>query len=497
MFLDALKRKLPIALSVLTISLFTTHITRARGIFPALTPSLEDTGGEWFLTKIKADTIVKKLSCGRGTFVVLIDSGVETDHPDLKNHLRLDLAYDFGDNDTDVTDLLGHGTATAGLVAKIAPCAQIIPLKINPEGADYFEDEALIRALNYTLRLVRSIKGNWIVNMSLSVATPSEEITGLIHQLRQEGAILVGASGNEGKENTIDYPASLPEVLAISSTTNTDTPYPESNCGRQTFISAPGEDLSVPWLNGSHTTLSGTSLSAALVSGTIAILKELGDKHPDLSLAQGSDDIEEPGWDTCTGFGRLNIEESILSYLSKDLPVFPSHLNLSPGETTAVFFAPDSYLRVLNQNEEKTEIVGFNPQKGLLILTPISTGENRLYLYALNDLYKASRIEINSTSDSEGYLDILIYPRVLSSNGKLCVDLHPESKNIHHLTLTLTYSQTGSFVKQTLWEGNFTLRTDPLITCIPVTLFSFTSGIQELLLCGDHLPCSRTIFTVE
>ena len=95
-------------------------------------------------------------------------------------------------------DHLGHGTGMAGIILQVAPCAQIIPLKINPAGENFFETEALERALWYILDLAERIPGLKIVNMSLTVSEMSQGLEQVVGEFHREGFILITAAGNDG-----------------------------------------------------------------------------------------------------------------------------------------------------------------------------------------------------------------------------------------------------------------------------------------------------------
>ena len=334
-----------------------------RGYFP---------GGEvvpvtdpyWYLEHIRAYE-AQRVACGEGITVVTVDSGVDFEHPALSGHLVLNPAYDFGDNDTDVMDFLGHGTAIAGLILQVAPCVKIIPLKINRDGHSFFETEALIAALQYILELIQSHPEIRIVNLSLVLEEESDEVARLIREIRNAGVLIVGAAGNEGIFE-VDFPASLPEVIAVSGTDIYDEPALSSNRGEEVLISAPAENLYVPSIFGDYTYMSGTSMAAALVSGTLALVLEVLSEGAELSLAEGSEDLGEPGYDPSYGFGRLSVLGTLIATLSRELPVLPSFLEVLPGEEREAFFLPQDNLKALILDDEIAEIASFRPNEGLI-----------------------------------------------------------------------------------------------------------------------------------
>ena len=79
-------------------------------------------------------------SAGRGVTVAIIDSGVEADHPAVGGRLNRALRVETGRDgpsvveDADPADLVGHGTACAGIIHAIAPEAELVSIRVL--GAD-------------------------------------------------------------------------------------------------------------------------------------------------------------------------------------------------------------------------------------------------------------------------------------------------------------------------------------------------------------------------
>jgi subtilisin family serine protease len=215
------------------------------------------------------------LAKGR-VLVAVIDSGVDIAHPDLTG----DIAGTF--------DALGtglkahtHGTAIAGAIAAhgrlmgAAPSAQILAVRAFSGGAaDDGTTFAIMTGLNWAVT-----HGARIVNMSF--AGPQDPgIARSIAAAHDRGVVLIAAAGNKGANSPPLYPAADPNVIAVTSTDTNDQVPAFANRGRYVTVAAPGVDLMLLAPNGTLQVSSGTSFSAAYVTGTAALMLE---RKPDLN----------------------------------------------------------------------------------------------------------------------------------------------------------------------------------------------------------------------
>src|SRR5712692_6210786 len=167
----------------------------------------------------------------------------------------------------------GHGTMTSGLVHLAAPTAKILPLKaVTASGTGYLSN--IVSALYYAVQH----KAN-VVNMSFDLSYPSPALSQAISYANKAGVVLVAAAGNENTSARV-YPASVSgSVVGIASTTDWDARSSFSNYGTSdVWIAAPGEYVISTYPGGSYGSESGTSFSAPLVAGTVALM--LSAKQP-------------------------------------------------------------------------------------------------------------------------------------------------------------------------------------------------------------------------
>ncbi len=298
------------------------------------------------------------------------DTGLAVNGIDDDNNGYVDdcLGYDFVENDTEPMDRYGHGTAVTGVAA--ASTNNVSPADPGaPEGVAGMGRQAslmILRSLNTYGRGsaldvaaaidYAAVQGARVINLSLtfqpttSGSAPDIEILRrAVVRAQEDGVLLVAASGNENY-NGVDYPAKFPGVLAVGASTRADERAYFSNYGSRLDLVAPGEGIFTPLLApGTHSygyflsTGSGTSFAAPHVAGTAALVRSM---RPDLSqdvvyelIRHTADDVEDAGWDTQTGWGRLNaaraVSEAIIG-LNLTLTAEPPALALGRQSTVRV-----------------------------------------------------------------------------------------------------------------------------------------------------------------
>ncbi|HEX7878624.1 MAG TPA: S8 family serine peptidase [Candidatus Eisenbacteria bacterium] len=242
-------------------------------------PSIESYHDQSVNRRLHLD-LAHATSRGYGALVAVLDTGVDLDHPGLRNVLvdgydfvdRDDFpaeAEDGLDQDADglVDEALGHGTHVAGLVSLVAPGAKIMPIRVlNNDGVGnaYNVASAIELAVN---------KGATVINMSLTFSSPSAAVDRAITYAQQHDVVMVVAAGNTGSYGPLEYPASDPRVLSVASVNSANQRSTFSAWSNTVTLAAPGENLLSTFWNGGYAVWSGTSMSAPIVSGTAALLR--------------------------------------------------------------------------------------------------------------------------------------------------------------------------------------------------------------------------------
>lgn len=220
-----------------------------------------------------------ELSRGGDIKVAVIDSGIDGAHAELDGSV----AENFNALDTPMA-AHSHGTAIAGLIAAhgkllgAAPRAKILGVRaFDPKGASAQGTTfAILKGLDWA-----AAQNARIINMSF--AGPNDPaIHRALEAAFKRGIVLIAAAGNAGAKSPPLYPAADVNVIAVSATDADDRLFEQSNRGNHIAVAAPGAQLLVATPDG-YEMSSGTSYSAATISGVVALLLE---KRGDLTPAQ-------------------------------------------------------------------------------------------------------------------------------------------------------------------------------------------------------------------
>lgn len=233
-------------------------------------------GHEMGLTTLRHQADVL-LPAGRRATVAVIDTGAEVSHPLLAGRVSA-RSYDFADNTADVTDVNGHGTATAGLVADLTP-DEVDVMVLRVYGDDNLSKPSrVLTALEYALE-----NGATVVNMSIGWPNAIEKgysfLNSVLAQAYAAGVVVVAAAGNLSRSNPTAnaddvYPANQAQVLTVSAVDRSrtfDDTYSAS--GASVDLCAPGTGVAVAALSGGMTVRSGTSFAAPHVAAAAACVQ--------------------------------------------------------------------------------------------------------------------------------------------------------------------------------------------------------------------------------
>lgn len=233
---------------------------------------------------------------GDGVEVAVLDTGVDYNHPDLKNNIsgHIDCIGDGRNPETigfgDGKDENGHGTHCAGIIAAaqnniggvgIAPKAKIYSVKVmdaDGNGNSYYSIVGMLMATERNVDVISMSLGGYCYDALFQQA---------IDYATGKGIVVVAAAGNgdylaAGAYGGVDqkvYPAAYNNVISVAATDKDDQFTYFSNYGSWVDIAAPGEDIysTLPtYANKEGVTdygsLDGTSMACPIVAGTVALM---------------------------------------------------------------------------------------------------------------------------------------------------------------------------------------------------------------------------------
>jgi subtilisin len=218
-------------------------------------------------------------SDGHGVTVAVIDSGVERDHPAVGGRLVRSLRVEPDTDghrvveDPDGIDLVGHGTACAGIIHAIAPAADLVSIRVL--GADNRAGgSAFAAALEWAIG-----QPFGVVNLSLS--SRSEAMAERFHELADAAyfanTLLVAAANNVIGAS---YPSLFAAVLSVAAHDAGDPGVWFYNPSPPVEFGAHGLDVEVAWRGGTWIRATGNSFAAPHLAGRAALLRA---RYPDAS----------------------------------------------------------------------------------------------------------------------------------------------------------------------------------------------------------------------
>jgi subtilisin family serine protease len=206
-------------------------------------------------------------SMGAGIHVYIIDTGLETNHPDFGSRARF--AYNAIDkNDADCN---GHGTHVAGTVGGtrygVAKLATLVGVKVlNCAGSG--TTSAVIAGVNWVT--AHHVADKSVANMSLGGGASQAVDDAVTHMIESGVFASVAAGNNNG--NACNYsPARTPSAFTVAASDRNDRKASFSNHGPCVDAYAPGVSIPSDWIGSATNTISGTSMAAPVVAGIAAL----------------------------------------------------------------------------------------------------------------------------------------------------------------------------------------------------------------------------------
>jgi thermitase len=268
---------------------------------------LVDTELGWAVTKGSKDIIV-----------AVVDTGVDMDHPDLKNQLIS--GFNTVDKESPPMDDVGHGTHVAGVigatinnrigVAGMSWYNPIMPIKVLDQtgaGSTYAVAQGIIWATDH---------GAKVINLSLGNYADANFLHDAIQYAYDQDVVLIAASGNDNTEQP-GYPAAYPEVFAVAAVDAQRKKAVFSNYGEYIDVAAPGVNIASTYPHNQYAALSGTSMASPHVTALAALIRSVNPKLKNREVVQimrdTATDAGPAGKDKYFGYGIIDVVAALES----------------------------------------------------------------------------------------------------------------------------------------------------------------------------------------
>lgn len=258
--------------------------------------------------------------------VAVVDTGVDYNHPDLKNRVLTDLGYNFLQNNHNFMDDNWHGTHVSGIIAAqannnigitgvVGPLdIKIIPIKVLDKNGQGPSD-IIAKGIEYAADV-----GADIINLSVNFDGKDEYISNAISYAKNKGVFVVVSSGNDNINCDKQSPTGDDGAFTVSAMNRELKRAYFSNYGSVVKLTAPGIEILSTIPGKKYGLKDGTSMAAPIVTGIAAMLKA---ENPSLKpqeiggiLQDTAVDILTKGRDMQSGYGLVNAKRAVLELKS-------------------------------------------------------------------------------------------------------------------------------------------------------------------------------------
>jgi subtilisin len=281
---------------------------------------LPDSQIPWGVKKVYGDNVIFSTNGGKNVNIAVLDTGANIKHEDLSARIKDCKDFTRGPVPRSACeDKQGHGTHIAGIISAdggtdgkgvwgIASEASLLIYKVcRNDGTCWADDiaSAAIYASNNGANIILIGLGGNADNFLMRDAS-AEAV--------KNNVLIVASAGNDGADKgSIDFPAAYKDIVSVSAFSEEGTVPDWSSRGindgdyikesKEIEFTAPGENIESAWIDGGYRYLSGSSMSAAHVTGIAAKLWNGVATSTDAKLRKIARDVWTIGDDSSTGFG--------------------------------------------------------------------------------------------------------------------------------------------------------------------------------------------------
>lgn len=248
--------------------------------------------------------------------VAVIDTGVDLNHPDLRDRLLPGLNVIAQNNNPQ--DDVGHGSHVAGVIAAstnngigVAGMTwynSVLPVKVldsSGSGSTYAVAQGIIWATD---------RGAKVINLSLGNYANAQFLHDAVKYAYDRDVVLVAASGNDNTGQP-GYPAAYPEVLAVAATDSSKRRASFSNYGDYIDVAAPGVSIASTYSGQQYAALSGTSMASPHVAALAALVRSVNPLLTNTEVMDiirySAEDLGPQGKDAQFGYGQIDVNQAI------------------------------------------------------------------------------------------------------------------------------------------------------------------------------------------
>lgn len=385
-------------------------------VFPVVIPGLPEGGVQAGAVALR-DGVLEWLGIdgdrsnwGSGVMVAILDTGVSP-HDALQGGIR---SLELMAMPKNLADWNGHGTAVASLIAGkdaltpgLAPGAEIFSIRVADDAGNsnsFLLAQGIVEAVD---------AGAKVINISMGSFGDSAIMRDAIAYADKRGALLVAAVGNHGIDR-VTYPAAYEKVVAVGAVDAAGEHLDFSNSGSAVDLAAPGYGVNAAWTGNEAVRVSGTSFSAPIVSGAVAVLmsqKNMSASQAYDLLAANLNDGGAPGNDEQLGAGMPDVGRALQSGQAGIHDAAIAAQRLLPPDASN----PNGQVEVVVQNRGtellvntavKVSVGGMSTTSNLSTLAPNAVATIRVPLHQYwNEKGDGLRIE-TSAKVSSGVVDI-------------------------------------------------------------------------------------------
>lgn len=397
----------------------------------------------WGLSKISAREAWSQGFGSSSVVTAVIDTGVDLDHPDLRENLVVNPSeipgngidddnngyiddvrgWDFSADDPDPKDGNGHGSHVAGTIAArgdnltgvagVAWGSSVLPVQFLSAGGSGYTSDA-ISAVSYA-----RLRGARLINASWGGGGFSTLLRNAIQQFCDSNdGIFVAAAGNSGLNTDLSpqYPAAYPldGIISVAATTTGDTLSYFSNYGKTSVdVGAPGSGIFSTYRDGRYAYLSGTSMAAPHVAGTLALAASKNTRLAGAEIQQVMLSWSDQPTDLngkVRSDGRINALNSLRRIPQAWISSAPASGSVIPGGETEISLTVDG--RTLSPGTSRANLVfatndPLNPRIQLAVTIEITSFREWQTSYFGEPT--APRAASIADPDGDGYPNLLEY----------------------------------------------------------------------------------------